>query len=190
MFKELLLASIISTSLSVKTSNDDTKPHDYEFMIMTEKNTDIFSYYIKRDWERELGEKYIDNVLKIKYTTSNNIYSGIDLIDKESKDIDYLTINAGYKFNNGVQSGLSIKTGNNSSILASISYDIGIETDKTTYLFSSSIKSNLKSDNIYNLNIDIKRWITKKVNLFVFGKYIYFDNEEDFQFKIGVGVKL
>ena len=62
--------------------------------------------------------------------------------------------------------------------------------DKTTYLFSSSIKSNLKSDNIYNLNIDIKRWITNKVNLFVFGKYIYFDNEEDFQFKIGAGVKL
>jgi len=51
MFKELFLASIISTSISVKTSNDDTKPNDYEFMIMSEKNANRYSYYIKRDWE-------------------------------------------------------------------------------------------------------------------------------------------
>ena len=189
MFKELFLASIISTSISVKTSNDDTKPNDYEFMIMSEKNANRYSYYIKRDWERELGEKYIDNVIKVKYITPKNIYSGLDLIDKESKGIDYLTLNGGYKFDNGVQSGLSIKTGNNASILASIAYDKSIETDKTTYLFSTAIKSNLNNDHIYNFNIDVKRWITERVNLFVLGKYIFFDKKEDFQFKVGAGVK-
>ena len=40
MFKELILASIVSVSLSIKTSNDDTKPHDYEFMVMSEKYSD------------------------------------------------------------------------------------------------------------------------------------------------------
>ena len=45
-FKELFVSSIISTSLSLKTSNDETKPHDYEFMIQTEKQTDNYSYYI------------------------------------------------------------------------------------------------------------------------------------------------
>ena len=43
MLKEIFLSSIISTSLSLKTSNDDTKPHDYEFMIQTEKKTDLYS---------------------------------------------------------------------------------------------------------------------------------------------------
>ena len=52
-------------SLGLKTSNDTTKPHDYEFMIQAEKNDGNFSYFIKRDWERELGEKYIDYILKI-----------------------------------------------------------------------------------------------------------------------------
>ena len=190
MIKELFLASIISTSLSVKTSNDDTKQYDYEFMVMSEKNTDNFSFFVKRDWERELGEKYIDNVVKIKYITAKNIYTGIDLIDKESKGIEYSTLNAGYKFNNGLQSGGSVKIDSETSILASISYDRRIEEEKTTYVFSSSIKSDLKSESIYNLNIDIRRWINERVNLFAMGKYIYFDGSEDFQFKVGAGVKI
>ena len=79
MFKELILSTIISTSLSIKTSNDDMKPNDYEFMIQAEKNTDRFAYFIKRDWERELGNKYIDNIFKIKYVNSKNIYCDIVL---------------------------------------------------------------------------------------------------------------
>ncbi len=190
MLKEIFLASIISTSISLKTSNDDTKPHDYEFMIQTEKKTDNYSYYIKRDWERELGNNYIDNILQFKYITKKNIYSGLDLIDKESKNIDYLTLNAGYKFKNGIQSGISIKTGTHSSILASLAYDKNIQKEKTEYLFSSSIKSNLDNENIFNLKFDIKRWINNKINLFVSGKYIYFDEKDDFQFKIGAGIKI
>ena len=126
----------------------------------------------------------------MKYLTKRNIYTGLDLVDKESKSIDYSTINAGYKFKNNIQSGISIKIGNNSSILASLSYDKNIVTEKTDYLFSSSIKSDLKNDNIYNLNFDIKRWLNDKINLFVLGKYIYFDEKDDFQFKIVVGIKI
>jgi len=190
MFKELFLSSIISTSLSLKTSNDETKPNDYEFMIQTEKKTENYSYYIKRDWERELGEKYVDNVIKIKHITQKNIYTGIDLVNKESKNIDYLTINAGYNFNIGIQSGLSLKTGTNHSVLASISYDKNISRESMEYFFSSSMKSNLKNDHIYNMNLDIKKWITDNINLFVSGKYVYFDKKDDFQFKIGAGFKI
>ena len=190
MFKEIFLASIISTSVSLKTSNEDSQPHDYEYMISSEKKSDKYLYYIKRDWERELGEKYIDNVINIKYITDKNIYIGMDLVDKESKGIDFLTVNSGYKLKNKIECGLSFKSGKNSSFLASISYNENINKNKTEYLFSTSIKSNLSNQSIYNLNIDIKRWINDNVNLFVLGKYIYFDNESDFQFKIGAGIKI
>jgi len=190
MFKELFLSSIISMSLSLKTSNDETKPHDYEFMIQTEKKNDNYSYYIKRDWERELGEKYIDNVVKVKHITQKNIYTGLDFINKESKNIDYLTLNAGYKFDIGVQSGLSIKTGKNHSVLASISYDKDISGKNMEYFISSSLKSNLSNDHIYNMNVDVKKWLTENINLFVSAKYIYFDKKDDFQFKIGAGFKI
>ena len=64
MISELFLAAILSTSFSVRTPNDDTKPLDYEYMVKAEKNEGNLTYLIKRDWERELGEKYIDDIFK------------------------------------------------------------------------------------------------------------------------------
>ena len=60
MIIELLLSSIISFSVSVRTPNDDTKPLDYEYSIKAEKNEGKFTYLEKLDYERELGENYLD----------------------------------------------------------------------------------------------------------------------------------
>ena len=62
MISELLAAAILSTSFSVRSPNDATKPLDYEYMVKVEKNEGNLTYLVKRDWERELGEKYIDDV--------------------------------------------------------------------------------------------------------------------------------
>ena len=86
MINELLAAAILSTSFSVRTPNDDTKPLDYEFAIKAEKSEGNFTWSFKRDWERELGEKYEDNVWKFNQK-SGILYGGLDYVDKESKDI-------------------------------------------------------------------------------------------------------
>ena len=191
MFKEFFLASIISTSISVKTSNDDTQPNDYEFMIMSEKNTDRYSYFIKRDWQRELGEKYIDNIFQIKYVNSNNIYYGLDIFDIESKNIEYSTLNSGYKFPLGIQMGVSLKNEEDDlDVLTHISYDKIIKRNNTDYMASLSIKSDFSNNNIINISADIKTWITDNINLFFLAKNIYYSDKEDFQFKIGFGLKL
>ena len=65
MISELLAAAILSTSFSVRSPNDATKPLDYEFMVKAEKTDGDFTWSFKRDWERELGEKYEDNTWKI-----------------------------------------------------------------------------------------------------------------------------
>ena len=64
MITNLLLAAILSTSFSVRTPNDATKPLDYEFMVKAEKTEGNFTWSFKRDWERELGEKYVDDVIQ------------------------------------------------------------------------------------------------------------------------------
>ena len=38
MISELLAAAILSTSFSVRSPNDATKPLDYEYMVKVEKN--------------------------------------------------------------------------------------------------------------------------------------------------------
>ena len=80
MFKKLLIMLLVTfgmsteigTSASVRTPNDATHPLDYEFSIKLEDTDGKLKYLFKRDWERELGEKYIDNVLKIKYINKWN----------------------------------------------------------------------------------------------------------------------
>ena len=85
MFKELLLSAIISTSFSVRTPNDDTKPLDYEYSIKGEKSKGNFTYNLKRDWERELGEEYIDDIVNFQHQVISYLYYGIDYVNKESK---------------------------------------------------------------------------------------------------------
>ena len=81
MITNLLLATILSTSFSVRTPNDATKPLDYEFSVKAEDNDGDFTYNIKKDWERELGKKYIDDVFGFTYIV-DNFYAGIDYINK------------------------------------------------------------------------------------------------------------
>ena len=107
MINELLIAAILSTSFSVRTPNDDTKPLDYEFAIKAEKSEGNFTWAFKKDWERELGEKYEDDIFKFNYNTGI-LYGGLDYVDKESKDIKYITYNLGLVHKSGFKIGLSV----------------------------------------------------------------------------------
>ena len=51
------LTSEWGTSVSVRTPNDELKPLDYELSIKLNDTNGKIQYLLKRDWERELGEK-------------------------------------------------------------------------------------------------------------------------------------
>ena len=89
------LSSEWGTSVSVRTPNDDTKPLDYELSIKLDDNEGKFKYHLKRDWERELGERYIDDIIHFQHQILGHLYYGVDYVNKESKDIDYITYNIG-----------------------------------------------------------------------------------------------
>ena len=186
MINELLLALILSTSFSVRTPNDDTKPLDYEFAIKAEETEGNFTWAFKKDWERELGEKYIDDVAKFSHQVMDNFYYGIDYVNKESKDIYYTTYNIGIS-TDGWKFGLSIK---DEVKLASFGYDKKLKQDDLEYNVGLSFKSDLGENNIINLKSEIKKWLTEKINVFALYKHEYYNKQEDFQFKVGLGVKL
>ena len=186
MIKEILLSSIIGFSVSVRTPNDETKPLDYEYSVKAEKNEGKFTYYEKLDYERELGEKYIDFIGNYNYKFDNNLFLGLDHVDKESKDIFYTIYNIGWQSNNGFKVGLSIKE---EIPLLDIGYGKKFKQDDLEYIVSLSFKSNI-DDNIINIKSEIKKWFTEKINIFALYKHEYYNKKEDFQFKVGIGVKL
>ena len=96
MINELLAAAILSTSFSVRSPNDATKPLDYEFMVKAEKTEGNFTWSFKKDWERELGEKYVDDILKFTKKLNKDITEKVlwpKLFDRMKRYKPFLSYN-------------------------------------------------------------------------------------------------
>ena len=190
------LTSEWGTSVSVRTPNDSTKELDYELSIKLNDTNGKFQYLLKRDWERELGEKYIDDVVKIQHQFIGHLYYGVDYVNKESKDIDYTTLNIGATIDY-FKAGASFKVVDNEiSPLLNLALATKAEikdldnNPDISYIISISAKSDIGDNNIFNIKSEIKKWLTKRVNIFALYKHEYYNEKEDFQFKVGLGVKL
>ena len=185
MINELLAAAILSTSFSVRSPNDATKPLDYEYMIKAEETEGNFTWFFKRDWERELGEKYEDNTWNFNQN-SRILYGGLDYVNKESKDIKYITYNLGLNHKSGLKVGLSVKE---QDPLLSVGFNKKFKKYWLEYNIGISTNTDFEDNNIFNIKSVVKRHIGK-YNIFGLYKHEYYNNKEDFQFKVGVGIQL
>ena len=184
------------TSVSVRTPNDDTHPLDYELSIKLNDTNGKFQYLLKRDWERELGERYIDDVVNLQHQVLGHLYYGIDYVNKESKNIDYITGNIGATIG-WFKAGVSFKeTDGKVSPLLNLALSTKADikdldgNPDVTYTLSISTKSNISDDHIFNIKSEVKKWLTTRINVFGLYKHEYYNEKEDFQFKVGLGVKL
>ena len=85
MILDSLLAGVmLFSSFAVRTPNVQPNPDDYEVSIgLTNKN-----FHINRQWERELGEFYIDDLFWAKLE-GGKIYFKPEYMNKESHDVRY-----------------------------------------------------------------------------------------------------
>jgi hypothetical protein len=63
-------------------------------------------------------------------------------------------------------------------------------SSKSDFIDNLSIKSDLEDNNIFNIKSEIKKWLSEKINVFGLYKHEYYNEKQDFQFKVGLGVKL
>ena len=184
------LTSEWGTSVSVRTPNDELKPLDYELSIKLNDTNGKIQYLLKRDWERELGEKYIDDVVNFQHQLFGHIYYGVDYVNKESKDIDYTTYNIGATIG-WFKAGASFKDiDGDISPLLNLALSTKLKKEDLEYNVGISVKSNITDYNIVNVKSEIKKWLTEKLNIYGIYKHEYYNEKEDFQFKVGLGVKL
>ena len=184
------LASEWGTSVSVRTPNENDKPLDYELSIKLNDTNGKFQYLLKRDWERELGEQYIDDVVKMQHQVIGYLYYGVDYVNKESKDIDYTTLNIGATIDY-FKAGVSFKIVDNEvSPLLNLALSTKLKKEDLEYNVGISVKSNITDYNIINVKSEVKKWLTEKLNIYGIYKHEYYNEKVDFQFKVGLGVKL
>ena len=94
--------------------------------------------------------------------------------------------NTGWQSENGFKVGLAVK---DETPLLDIGYNKKFKQDDLEYIVGLSFKYN-SDDNIINVKSEVKKWFTEKVNIFGLYKQEYYNEKEDFQFKVGIGVKL
>ena len=80
----LLAGMMLFSSFAIRTPNVQPNPDDYEVSIgLTHKN-----FHINRQWERELGECYIDDLFWAKLE-GDKVYFKPEYMNKESHDVRY-----------------------------------------------------------------------------------------------------
>jgi len=80
----LLTGVMLFSSFAVRTPNVQPNPDDYEVSVgLTHKN-----FHANRQWERELGEFYIDDLFWAKLE-SGKVYFKPEYMNKESHDVRY-----------------------------------------------------------------------------------------------------
>ena len=84
MLDSLLVGVMLFSSFAVRTPNVQPKPDDYEVSIGVSHP----AYYFNRQWERELGEPYIDDLIWVKI--EDGIYFKPEYMNKESQGVKYL----------------------------------------------------------------------------------------------------
>ena len=82
----LLTGVMLFSSLAVRTPNVQPNPGDYEVSVGVSHP----AYYFNRQWERELGEPYIDDLFWIKI--EDGIYFKPEYMNKESQGVRYLKL--------------------------------------------------------------------------------------------------
>ena len=92
-----------STVGKVRTPNTQPNPDDYEVSIGFSND----HYYVNRQWERELGEKYIDDLFWAKF--DNGVYLKPEYMDKQSQDVKYLKLDWRRSWK-GVSAGLTTRS--------------------------------------------------------------------------------
>ena len=96
MIQGILSSLILFTSFSARTPNDEAiNKDDYEIALGFKSE----NIYLKRDWERELGESYIDDEIWFEWEPKN-FYFKPQYVNKTSRDLKYGKADVRYRKGN------------------------------------------------------------------------------------------
>ena len=192
----LLAGVMLFSSFAARTPNAQPNPDDYEVSIGISND----NFYLNRQWERELGEFYIDDLFWYKY--DNGIYFKPEYLNKESQDVRYLKVDArrsikglsfgitsrsidddiiGSGFETFVSFGMSKKkTYYNDKIEVDVSFDgyfpPSQEDGRDTFEFEDKFKVSYK--------------LTEKIRLYNVGEISKLQGKDFYKAKIGIEISL
>ena len=193
MLDSLLVGVMLFSSFAIRTPNVQPNPDDYEVSIGVSHS----NYYINRQWERELGEKYIDDLLWLKY--DDKLYFKPEYMNKESQKVKYLKVDYRLEYY-GATWGFTTRSTNDELNLYETFASIGISKKKTygdkvdvEVTFDGYLPPDEAGDNTtfeYEDKFKVSYRITKKIRLYNLGEVSKLKGKSYYKGKIGIEISL
>ena len=189
----LLAGVMLFSSFAIRTPNVQPNPDDYEVSIGVSHS----NYYINRQWERELGEKYIDDLLWLKY--DDKLYFKPEYMNKESQKVKYLKVDYRLEYY-GATWGFTTRSTNDELNLYETFASIGISKKKTygdkvdvEVTFDGYLPPDEAGDNTtfeYEDKFKVSYKITEKIRLYNLGEVSKLKGKQYYKGKIGIEITL
>ena len=192
----LLTGVMLFSSFAVRSPNVQPNPDDYEVSIGFSHP----SYYFNRQWERELGGYYIDDLVWVK--VEDGIYFKPEYMNKESQSVKYLKLDWRRKFL-GASWGFTTRSIDGNLKLYETFASVGWNKKKkylndkveVEFSFDGYLPPDENGEsNISNFEFEDKfkvSWkLTDKVRLYNLGEVSKLQGKEFYKGKIGIEVSL
>jgi hypothetical protein len=189
----LLVGVMLFSSFAIRSPNVQPNPDDYEVSVGVSHP----NYYINRQWERELGGKYIDDLVWLKY--DDKLYFKPEYMDKQSQSVKYLKLDYRLEYY-GATWGFTTRSTNDALNLYETFASVGISKKKTygdkvdiEVTFDGYLPPDEAGDNTtfeYEDKFKVSYRITKKIRLYNLGEVSKLKGKSYYKGKIGIEILL
>jgi|TARA_Y100000294_G_C8535195_1_gene328731 hypothetical protein len=190
----LLTGVMLFSSFAMRDANIQPNPDDYEVSIgISHPN-----YFINRQWERELGTKYLDTHVWTKLDV-NGLYFKPEYFDKESDNVKYLKVDWRKNWI-GASWGFTTRSTNDELSLYETFASVGLVKKKNygdkvevEVTFDGYLPPDENGDNTtfeYEDKFKVSWKLTDKVRIYNTGEVSQIKGESNYKAKIGVEISL
>jgi hypothetical protein len=192
----LLAGVMLFSSFAARTPNAQPNPDDYEVSIGISND----NFYLNRQWERELGEFYIDDLFWYKY--DNGIYFKPEYLNKESQDVRYLKVDARRSIK-GLSFGITSRSIDDDILGSGFETFVSFGMSKKKKYYDDKIEVDVSFDGYlppsqedgrdtfeYEDKFKVSYKLTEKIRLYNVGEISKLQGKDFYKAKIGIEISL
>lgn len=190
----LLAGVMLFSSFAMRTPNVQPNPDDYELSIgMSHKY-----FHVNRQWERELGTKYIDDLVWLKF--EDGVYFKPEYMNKESQNVKYLKLDW-RRVILGMTAGLTTRSTDETLKIYETFASVGVSKKKKYY--NDKVEVEVSFDGYFppdesgeNSTFEFEdkfkvSWkLTDKIRLYNIGEVARLQGNDYYKAKVGIEVSL
>ena len=194
LLDSLLVGVMLFSSFAMRSPNQKPNPDDYELSIGLSHS----NFFINRQWERELGGKYVDDLFWAKL--DNGYYFKPEYMNKESQEIKYMKMDWRKSWKD-ISLGFTTRSTNDNLSLYETFASIGMSRKKkykndrveVEVSFDGYMPPDESGENTtfeYEDKFKVSWLITEKVRFYNMGEVAKLKGKDYYKAKIGVEIEL